>query len=164
MGFSPTAGMTTNQISQAARLMGRRSYRVRLNALVLSASGKSLSKTVSLAGARQRKVSAVEIEVAKVSTLRSAPLRSGKHGRKHRGIYEKVPSSGVWWVRYSDSMGRIRREKAGTKGAAIKLYQKRKTEALQGTKLPESLRAPKVSFAEIAHDALAYSKMHKRTY
>jgi len=47
-----------------------------------------------------------------------------------RGIYEKVHGSNVWWVRYADSAGSIRREKAGVKSAAIKLYQKRKTEVL----------------------------------
>ena len=81
--------------------------------------------------------------------------------RTLRGIFERVPGSEVWWIRYADSMGRIRREKAGTKGAAIKLYQKRKTEALQGRKLPETLRRPRVSFVEIAKDALDYSKAHK---
>ena len=45
-----------------------------------------------------------------------------------RGIYEKLPGSGIYWVRYADRSGRIRREKAGAKSAAIKLYQKRKTE------------------------------------
>jgi len=32
-----------------------------------------------------------------------------------RGIYEKVPGSRVWWIRYADAAGRIRREKAGVK-------------------------------------------------
>jgi len=84
--------------------------------------------------------------------------------RKLRGIYEREPGSKIWWIRYADATGRIRREKAGTKGAAIKLYQKRKTEVLQGKKLPENLRAPMVGFAELAKDALAYSKAHKRSY
>lgn len=84
--------------------------------------------------------------------------------RKLRGIYEREPGSNIWWIRYADTMGRIRREKAGTKGAAIKLYQKRKTEVLQGKKLPENLRAPLVGFAELTKDALAYSKTHKRSY
>lgn len=84
--------------------------------------------------------------------------------RNPRGIYEKVPGSNVWWIRYADTMGRLRREKAGTKSAALTLYRKRKTEALQGKKLPESLRTPMVSFTELAHDALIYSKTHKRTY
>ena len=83
---------------------------------------------------------------------------------KQRGVYEKVPGSEVYWIRYADSMGRIRREKAGTKSAALTLYRKRKTESLQRKKLPESLRTPMVSFAELAHDALAYSRTHKRSY
>lgn len=80
----------------------------------------------------------------------------GEH--KLRGIYERRPGSKIWWIRYAEATGRIRREKAGTKGAAIKLYQKRKTEILQGRKLPENLRAPMVGFAELAKDALVYSK------
>ncbi|HWY45333.1 MAG TPA: site-specific integrase [Candidatus Sulfotelmatobacter sp.] len=37
-------------------------------------------------------------------------------------------------------------------------------EVLQGKKLPENLRAPLVSFDDLAKDALAYSKAHKRSY
>ena len=78
-----------------------------------------------------------------------------------KGIYEKVAESGVWWVRYADGNGKVRREKAGTKSAAITLYQKRKTEILQGKKLPENLRARAVLFSDLAEDALAYSKDRK---
>jgi site-specific recombinase XerD len=84
--------------------------------------------------------------------------------KKARGIYEKVRGTGIWWVRYADANGKIRREKTGNKSAAIKLYYKRKTEGLEGKKLPEKLRARKVSFAELAKDALEYSKAHKRSY
>src|SRR5215467_16301687 len=87
-----------------------------------------------------------------------------KSRRKERGVFEKVPGSGTWWIRYADSMGRIRREKAGTKSSALTLYRKRKTESLQGKKLPENLRSPMVSFAELARETLAYSKTHKRSY
>jgi site-specific recombinase XerD len=83
---------------------------------------------------------------------------------RQRGVYEKAPGSGVWWVRYADTMGRIRREKAGTKSSALTLYRKRKTESLQGKKLPENLRTPTVSFAELTSDALVYSKTHKVTH
>ena len=86
-----------------------------------------------------------------------------KEAKKVRGIYEKVPGSGVWWIRYSDATGRIRREKAGLKQTAETLYRKRKTEVLQGKKLPETRRRV-VSFEELAKDALAYSKAHKRSY
>ena len=81
-----------------------------------------------------------------------------------RGIYEREKGSEVWWIRYSDCTGRIRREKAGTKSAAITLYRKRKTEALQNRKLPEKLRRRNVPFSELVADALAYSKAHKRSY
>ncbi|MCZ6750905.1 MAG: tyrosine-type recombinase/integrase [Acidobacteria bacterium] len=83
--------------------------------------------------------------------------------RKQRGIYEKVPGSDVWWIRFADSTGRIRREKAGIKSAARTLYEKRKTEVLQGKKLPET-RKRVVSFEELAKDALAYSQAHKRDH
>ena len=86
-----------------------------------------------------------------------------KEAKKVRGIYEKVPGSGVWWVRYSDATGRIRREKAGLKQTAETLYRKRKTEVLQGKKLPES-RKRMASFGELTKDALDYSKAHKRSY
>src|ERR1700674_1844101 len=87
-----------------------------------------------------------------------------KTRRNPRGVFEKVPGSGEWWICYWDTQGRKRRETAGSKSNAILLYRKRKTEALQGKKLPEKLRRATVSFTEIAKEALAYSKAHKRTY
>jgi len=78
-----------------------------------------------------------------------------------RGIFEKETGSGVYWIRYADATGQIRREKAGTLASTRDLYSKRKTEVLQGRKLPERLRRARVSFAEIGKDALDYSKAHK---
>jgi len=80
-----------------------------------------------------------------------------------RGIFEKVPGSGVWWIHFYDASGKRRREKAGTKSAAIALYRKRKQEALEGRKLPEKLRRVPVSFREIAQHSLAYADRHKRS-
>ena len=77
---------------------------------------------------------------------------------KQRGIFQKVIDSGEWWVRYADTMGRIRREKAGTWASARDLYIKRKAEVLQGRKLPEKLRQRLLGFREIADDAVAYIK------
>lgn len=95
-------------------------------------------------------------------TLAITAIKARENTRhRARGLFEKVPGSAIWWIRYADSTGRIRREKAGTKSAALTLYRKRKTEALQRKKLPESLRAPMVSFAEIARDALQYSRVTK---
>jgi integrase len=84
--------------------------------------------------------------------------------RKTRGIFEKEPGSGVWWIRYADGDGRIRREKVGNKGAATKLYQKRKTEVLQGKKLPEQFRSKAATFNELADDAIERAKANKVTW
>jgi site-specific recombinase XerD len=96
------------------------------------------------------------------STVRPAAKAKGKDKERHcRGVFEKTPGTGEWWIRYADSTGRFRREKAGTKSVAIALYRKRKMEALEGKKLPEKLRRATVTFAEISRDALAYSKANK---
>jgi integrase len=83
---------------------------------------------------------------------------------KQRGIFEKQPGSGIWWICYFDQFGKKRREKAGTKSVAVKLYGKRKQQVLEGKKLPEIFRKPSVDFAQLADDALAYSKRNKRSY
>ena len=90
--------------------------------------------------------------------------RRARAGKPDRGIFEKLTGSGVWWIRYVDAQGRYRREKAGTWGNADKLLTKRKNGALQGKKLPETLRQRVVLFSEIAEDALAYSRGHKRSW
>jgi integrase len=84
-----------------------------------------------------------------------------------RGIYEKVKGSGIWWIRWTDAEGRKRREKAGSHGVAEKLLIKRRGEALEGTKLPDNLRAKSVTFADLSKDALAHSgaeNSQKQTY
>ena len=82
--------------------------------------------------------------------------------KKIKGVFEKTPGSGIWWIRYADTAGRIRREKAGAKNAAIKLYSKRKTGVLEGQKLPGQLRSRVVRFSEIADDGLAYCRNHNK--
>jgi hypothetical protein len=72
-----------------------------------------------------------------------------------RGVYEKVVGSGVWWVQHFDANGARHREKAGSKSAAINLYNKRKTQAQEGQKLPD-MRRHAVLFSEIAADAENY--------
>lgn len=79
-----------------------------------------------------------------------------------RGVYERIPDSGEWWIRYRDSQGRDHREKAGTWAAARDLYIKRKQEALIGKKLPERLRDRPATFAEIAEAAREFIKSNHR--
>jgi integrase len=113
---------------------------------------------------REREAERRAIETGNIPTT-AASAEDKKHrarqGKRQKGLYEKVPGSGIWFIRYADSTGRIRREKAGTWSNADTLYKKRKTEALQGKKLPEKLRRARASFAGIAQDALDYSKAHK---
>jgi len=71
-----------------------------------------------------------------------------------KGLFERPAGSNTWWVRYVDAVGMERREKAGTKSAAIQLYRKRKQQALEGRKLPEKLRSHSVLFNELIDDAV----------
>lgn len=81
-----------------------------------------------------------------------------------RGVFERPEGSGVWWINFYAN-GKRHREKVGRRSDAIALYQKRKTDARSGAKLPDSMRAKRaVLFEEIVADALAYSKAHKRSY
>jgi len=75
-----------------------------------------------------------------------------------RGLFEKVPGSGVWWIRYVDAEGKLRREKVGSKSAAVNLRNKRKAEAWEGRKLPKRLNARLVRFSELADDYLEYAR------
>ena len=87
-----------------------------------------------------------------------------KSSKKIRGVFEKIPGSGIWWIRYAGADGRIRREKAGARGAALKLYRKRKTQVLQGEKLPETFRKRPVLFSELVGDVLEYSRTNKISF
>jgi site-specific recombinase XerD len=78
--------------------------------------------------------------------------------KKVRGVYEKIPGSGVWWIRYADSKGNMHREKVGRHGDAVTLYTKRRTEAFQRAKLPEKFRAKGITFSALCDDALEHAK------
>jgi site-specific recombinase XerD len=81
-----------------------------------------------------------------------------------RGVFQHPAGSGVWWVNFYFA-GKRHREKVGRRSDAIALYQKRKTEARSGLKLPETLRVKKaVLFEDLAKDAMLYSAAHKRSH
>lgn len=66
--------------------------------------------------------------------------------RKVRGVFEKVPGSGVWWICYF-FRGKRHRERVGSKSLAIAAYQQRKTEIRQCKFTPPYLRS--ISLAEL---------------
>lgn len=82
--------------------------------------------------------------------------------KKIRGVYERFP--GQWWIRYADTSGKIRREKAGTWSAARNLYQLRKGEVLQCKKFPDNLRKRVVPFSELCDDAEKYTKANNEGF
>src|SRR5256885_6363306 len=82
--------------------------------------------------------------------------------KKVRGVFERSRGSGIWWICYFDATGKKHREKVGRKSAAIDLYRKRKTEVLEGKKLPDRVRLRAVSFSEIAEDAVEYCKANNQ--
>lgn len=73
-----------------------------------------------------------------------------------RGVFEKEPGSNVWWIRYTDGAGKYKREKVGRHSDAVSLYQKRKTEARLGVKMPENIRHKGVTFKDLADAILLY--------
>ncbi len=77
-----------------------------------------------------------------------------------RGIYERPPGSGIWWIHYYDSEGHRHREKVGRRGVAIDLYSSRKSEARAGKKLPRNLQGGGVTFPQLAEDIVTFSSNH----
>ena len=75
---------------------------------------------------------------------------------KQRGIFEKDPGSGIWWIRYADQFGRIHREKSGSKSFAVSAYQKRKTQVREGRFFPDKVHQRPVLFAGVAQDFLEF--------
>jgi hypothetical protein len=77
--------------------------------------------------------------------------------RKYRGVFEKVAGSGVWWIQYFDAEGGRHREKAGTLGTAKKLVELRRTQRLEGRKLPKP-RSRLLLFRELTDAALSFTE------
>lgn len=79
---------------------------------------------------------------------------------KRRGVFEKIPGSGVWWVQYF-AKGKRHREKVGAKQAAIDLYRDRKADAAAGRKLPQLRGTAGVTVGDLLDDLLEHVAHHK---
>jgi integrase len=82
---------------------------------------------------------------------------------KQRGIFEKVPGSGGFWIRFADAAGHIRREKVGTLEEAEARLKLRKEEAKLGSLPRLAWRRRPVLFRKIAEDTLSYADQYKRS-
>jgi integrase len=83
-----------------------------------------------------------------------------KEEKKHRGVFEKEPGSGIWWIRYFAD-GMKKREKVGRKQDAIDLYMQRKSEIRAGAKLPPNLRHKGETLGVVIDLAIAWYKSHR---
>ncbi len=81
--------------------------------------------------------------------------------RKERGVFEKVPGSDIWWIRFKDA-GVEHREKVGRRGDAIKLYKIRKADILRGVKMPANMKDKGIKFAVLAQEAIDWYVNHDR--
>lgn len=87
--------------------------------------------------------------------------------KKPRGLFERPPGSGVWWINYYVD-GKQHREKVGTITNAKKLYAKRKEDHRAGRKLPTLRNTAVVTVSSLIDLMLTHIKTqhHKdqRTY
>jgi len=81
--------------------------------------------------------------------------------KKVRGIFERPPKSGIWWISYQRH-GVRKREKVGRKSDALDLYRVRKTEILSGKKLPQNIRHAEVTFGTLVDAIAEYSRIHHK--
>ncbi len=79
---------------------------------------------------------------------------------KQRGVFEKEPGSGVWWIQFFAD-GKRKREKVGRKSDAIDLYKVRKAEVMAGAKLPQNMRFKGEKLSKVIDDALDWYREHK---
>ena len=84
-----------------------------------------------------------------------------KVARKERGVFEKVPGSGIWWIRFKVK-GVEHREKVGRRGDAMKLYAMRRADVVRGVKMPANMKHKGVKFSEIAQEAIDWYTNHER--
>ena len=84
-----------------------------------------------------------------------------KTASKTRGVFEREPGSGIWWIRYQVD-GKPKREKVGRRSDAVALYQQRKSEVRSGAKLPPNMRLRRVTIADIGRKAIEWYTQHNR--
>jgi|ERR1035437_141523 integrase len=83
--------------------------------------------------------------------------------KKVRGVFEKDPVNrpGEWWVRWTDTEGKLHREKEGTKTAARSAYIRHKNEAREGKIVPVLRNTKKVTLNNLIDLVLKHTAEHK---
>jgi site-specific recombinase XerD len=81
--------------------------------------------------------------------------------QKHRGVFERVKGSNIWWIRYTNEQGKRVTSKVGTFAAAVHVYDQRTAAIRLGVLLPHSPRRG-VKFSELVTDAIDFAEKHHR--
>ncbi len=80
-----------------------------------------------------------------------------------RGVFEKVPGSGEYWILWYDSEGLRHRQKIGRKSAAIKAAEMRRNEAREAKIVPTlRVSSRKTTVADLVDLALTYAKTYNK--
>lgn len=75
-----------------------------------------------------------------------------------RGIFERPPRSGVWWISYCDGEGKRHREKVGRRSAALDALGRRRLEVKEGRYIPPRAGA-RLTFRDLAIAAMQQKKL-----
>lgn len=81
-----------------------------------------------------------------------------KDRSKTRGVFERPPGSGIWWISYFDAERRWHREKVGRRSVAIDAYHVRKREVREGIFIPPAIRRTATPFRQLADERMALKK------
>lgn len=73
-----------------------------------------------------------------------------------RGVFERPPGSGTWWINYYDAQGKRHRERVGRYNVAIEAYLQRRQEVREGKFTPP--RSQTLTFRKLVDLALAEQK------
>ncbi|MFZ0636715.1 MAG: tyrosine-type recombinase/integrase [Candidatus Acidiferrales bacterium] len=79
-----------------------------------------------------------------------------------RGIFERPPRSGVFWISYTDGAGQRHREKVGRRDEALATYFARRRQVLEGNYVPPEARRRALTFRELANAAISHRKLRLR--
>ena len=95
--------------------------------------------------------------------------KTGSMGEKSRrpkdkGVFERPPGSGIFWVRYKDEHGREHRERVGRKKLAIRVYEKRRTEVQERRFFPEQIRRRDLLLKDVITEHLGRVRGVLRSY
>src|ERR1700722_15343332 len=83
---------------------------------------------------------------------------------KSRGVFERPPLSGIFWIDYRDGGGSRHRERIGSRADALEALRSRQREVADGrfTAPRARARARSLTFRELALESLEHKRMRIR--